>query len=82
MVLSDILEFIIGNGCVADWDSTVTPPAVLGFDTVLSFEVLDFLSLKMGFDKVSSQINGYGAVSCAFRHGLEVNVSDQVDLSA
>ena len=76
MVLPSVFELVVRNARIPDRNAALTPPSVLSFDSILSFEVFNFLSLEVGFDKVASQINRYGSVSSAFGHHFEVNVCD------
>ncbi len=82
MVLPRVLELVVRNAGVAYGNTTLTPPPVLSFDSLFSFEVFNFLSLKMRFDKVTSEINCGRAISSAFGHHFQVNIRNQIDLTA
>ena len=76
MVLPRVFELVVRNAGIPNRDAALTPPSVLSFNSILSFEVFNFLSLKVGFDKIAPQINCYRSVSSAFGHHFEVNVCD------
>ncbi len=82
MVLPGILELVIRNAGVAYGNTALTPPPVLSFDSLFSFQMFNFLSLKMGFDKVTSDIYCGRAVSSAFGHHFQVNIRNQIYLTA